>query len=71
MLTASEDAQDTSVKIVILEGQGAINNIHLRRAKEPVVQVTEESGAPIQQASVHSSYRTPDRAAFSPTATRC
>jgi hypothetical protein len=58
MLTASGDAQDTSIKIVIQEGQSAINNMQLRRAKEPVVQVTEESGAPIQRASV--TFQLPD-----------
>jgi hypothetical protein len=58
MLTASGDAQDTSIKIVIQEGQSAINNMQLRRAKEPVVQVTAESGAPIQRASV--TFQLPD-----------
>jgi hypothetical protein len=58
MLTASADAQDTSIKIVIQEGQSAFNNMQLRRAKGPVVQVTEENSAPIQQASV--TFQLPD-----------
>jgi len=52
LLAASGDAQGPPIKIVIQEGQGAINNIQQHRAKEPVVQVTDENGAPIQQASV-------------------
>ena len=52
LLAASADAQGPPIKIVIREGQGAINNIQQHRAKEPVVQVTDENGAPIQQASV-------------------
>jgi hypothetical protein len=52
MLTASGDAQHTSVKIVIQDVRGAINNTQFSRAKEPAVQGPEESGAPIQQASV-------------------
>jgi hypothetical protein len=45
-------AQDATIKIIIQEGQGAINNIQQHRAKEPVVQVTDSGGAPIQGASV-------------------
>lgn len=52
LLAVSADAQGPPIKIVIQEGQGAINNIQQHRAKEPVVQVTDENGAPIQQASV-------------------
>ena len=44
--------QDTAIKILVQEGQGAINNIQQHRAKEPVIQVTDASGAPIQGASV-------------------
>ena len=52
LLAASAEAQGPPIKIVIQEGQGAINNIQQHRAKEPVVQVTDNDGAPIQQASV-------------------
>jgi hypothetical protein len=53
LLAASADAQGPPIKIVIQEGQGAINNIQQHRAKEPVVQVTDENGTPIQKASVN------------------
>lgn len=52
LLAASADAQGPLIKIVVQEGQGAINNIQQHRAKEPVVQVTDENGAPIQKVSV-------------------
>ena len=51
LLAASTDAQTPGIKIVVVEGQGAINNIQQHRAKEPVVQVTEDQ-KPIQGASV-------------------
>ena len=35
LLAVFADAQSTEIKIVIQEGQGAINNIKERRAKEP------------------------------------
>ncbi|HTM50821.1 MAG TPA: hypothetical protein VL285_19130 [Bryobacteraceae bacterium] len=40
-------------RVVVLEGDGAINNIRLQRAKEPVVRVETESGSPVQGAVVH------------------
>ena len=43
---------DGQLKILVLEGQGAINNISLRRAREPVVEVTNENGAPVAGAVV-------------------
>jgi len=52
LLAPSAEVQGPPIQIVIQEGQGAINNIQQHRAKEPVVQVTDENGAPIQQASV-------------------
>jgi hypothetical protein len=45
-------AQNTQVKIVGLEGDGAINNVKLGRAKEPVIEVVDQSGTPIKGASV-------------------
>lgn len=41
------------LKIVVLEGDGAINNIRLQRAKDPVVRVETETGEPVQGAVVH------------------
>jgi len=40
------------LKIVVLEGAGAINNIRQHRAKDPVIQVTDDTGAPVKDASV-------------------
>jgi hypothetical protein len=40
------------LKIVALEGDGAINNIQLNRAKEPVVEVLDADNAPVQNATV-------------------
>jgi hypothetical protein len=46
------EAQDTGVKIQILEGDGAINSIRLHRAKEPVIRVMDASGEPVVGATV-------------------
>jgi hypothetical protein len=51
MLSASTEAQTSGIKIAVLEGQGAINNIQQHRAKEPVIQVSEDQ-RPVQGASV-------------------
>jgi hypothetical protein len=40
------------LKIVVLEGADAINNIRQHRAKDPVIQVADENGAPVKDASV-------------------
>jgi hypothetical protein len=46
-------AQTTpNIKIVVVEGQGAINNMQQRRAKEPIVQVTDANNAPVEGATV-------------------
>lgn len=52
MLAATADAQNAGIKIVVQEGQGAINNITQHRAKEPVVQVEHEDGEPVVGATV-------------------
>ena len=44
-----------SIIIKTLEGDGAINNIRIQRAKEPVIRVETDSGAPISGAFVHFS----------------
>lgn len=51
-MLVNADAQSTSIRIVIVEGQGAINNIQQHRAKEPVVQIVDENNAPVKGASV-------------------
>ncbi|HVP46237.1 MAG TPA: hypothetical protein VMT32_06630 [Bryobacteraceae bacterium] len=58
LLAASVDAQAPPIKIVIQEGQGAINNIQQHRAKEPVVQVTHEDGESVRDATV--TFQLPD-----------
>ena len=42
---AGAQGAPTSLKIVILEGDGAINNIRQRTAREPIVQVQDVDGA--------------------------
>ncbi len=36
-----------NIRVVVLEGDGAINNIRLHRAKEPVIQVLDDTGKPV------------------------
>jgi hypothetical protein len=45
-------AQGTAIRIEVLEGQGAINNITRKTAWEPAVQVLDEAGAPVAGATV-------------------
>lgn len=47
-------AQDTTPKlnIVIVEGEGAINNIRQRTAREPIVEVQDENHKPVAGAAV-------------------
>jgi hypothetical protein len=52
ILATPAGAQNAGIKIVVQEGQGAINNIPQRRAKEPVVQVQHEDGEPVVGATV-------------------
>lgn len=40
------------LKVEVVEGEGAINNIRLHRGKDPVVRVTDSNNAPISGASV-------------------
>jgi hypothetical protein len=40
------------LNIVVLEGEGAINNIRQRTAREPIVQVTDENNQPVSGATV-------------------
>ena len=43
---------DRGLHIEVVEGQGAINNITKRTAWEPIVQVVDEKGSPVQGAVV-------------------
>ena len=47
-----QGAAPQKLNIVILEGDGAINNIRQRTAREPIVQVTDENNQPVAGASV-------------------
>lgn len=51
-LAAQEVPAPLRLKVSVLEGEGAINNISQRRAKEPLVQVVDENGTPVKGASV-------------------
>ena len=48
-------AQQAPMKlnIVIVEGDGAINNIRQRTAREPIVQVEDENNMPVAGATVY------------------
>ena len=46
-------------KIEVVEGDGAINNIGLHRAKEPVVRVVDQNGNPLPKIAV--TFLLPDR----------
>jgi len=42
----------TQLRIVIMEGEGAVNNIRQRDAREPIVQIQDENRRPILGAVV-------------------
>ena len=60
----SQEAQPQSIRILVLAGQDAINNVEKRVITEPVVEVQDESGTPVAGAEVE--FRTP---ATGPSAT--
>ena len=49
---AAQAQAPAKLKIVILEGEGAINNIRQRIAREPIVQVEDENDRPVGGAVV-------------------
>jgi hypothetical protein len=49
---AQEQAVGSQLRIIILEGDGAINNIRQRTAREPIVQVEDENRKPVAGAMV-------------------
>jgi hypothetical protein len=53
-LPPSVAGQDTGLKLnlVVVEGEGAINNIRQRTAREPIVQVEDENHKPVAGAAV-------------------
>src|SRR5438094_104578 len=52
-LIASGAAGAQTLRIVVVEGDGAVNNIHLERAKEPVIRVEKADGSALSGAGVH------------------
>jgi hypothetical protein len=50
--SAQSSAPPTSLQIVILDGEGALNNVKLRTAHEPIVQVQDENHKPVAGAAV-------------------
>lgn len=48
----AQETADRKLKIVIVEGEGAINNIRLRTAREPIVEVQDENNRPVGGAAV-------------------
>jgi hypothetical protein len=49
---APQEAGPTKLKLVIIEGDGAINNVRERTAREPIVQVVDENDRPVAGATV-------------------
>lgn len=41
------------LKITVVEGEGSLNNIRTRRAKEPVVRIEDSRGRPVRDAAVN------------------
>ncbi len=60
-LPAAQAPTAPKLKIVILEGEGAINNVRQRTARDPIVQVTDENDRPVAGAVV--TFLLPDRGA--------
>jgi hypothetical protein len=51
-VSLAAQAPVTKLNLVIVEGEGAINNIKLRTAREPIVQVEDENHKPVAGAAV-------------------
>ena len=49
---AAQEQPKPGLNIVIIEGEGAINNIRQRTAREPIVQVEDENHRPVAGAAV-------------------
>ena len=48
---AAASAPPPALHIVIVEGQGAVNNIRQRTAREPVVEIRDENDMPVEGTS--------------------
>lgn len=51
-LLSAQDSQTPALKVVALEGDGAINSIRLKHGHDPAVQVQDAAGKPIAGATV-------------------
>lgn len=51
-LPAQNEKAPERLKVIVLEGDGAINNVRQHRAKDPVVQVIDQNNMPVSGASV-------------------
>ena len=52
LLPAPAIEPDPELNLIVIEGEGATNNIRLRTAREPIVQVEDENHKPIAGATV-------------------
>ncbi|HVN80176.1 MAG TPA: carboxypeptidase-like regulatory domain-containing protein [Terriglobia bacterium] len=48
----AQEVAGPKLKIIVLEGEGAINNIQQRTAREPIIQVQDENNRPVAGALV-------------------
>ncbi len=51
-LQAAQEPAKPKLNIVVIEGEGAINNVRQRTAREPIVQVEDENHKPVAGATV-------------------
>lgn len=51
-VAAQQSAPPAELKILIIDGDGAINNIRQRTAREPIIQVEDENHRPVAGAAV-------------------
>src|SRR5580658_3345150 len=49
---AQESAPPKSLQIVILQGEGALNNVKARTAREPIIRVQDENHRPVAGAAI-------------------
>jgi hypothetical protein len=60
-LRAAPPQEPSRLKILVLEGEGAINNIRQRTARDPIIEVQDENNKPVAGAVV--TFLLPDRGA--------
>lgn len=52
LLAAQQDAPPSKLNLIVIEGDGAINNVKQRVTREPIVQVEDENRKPVAGAVV-------------------